>query len=436
MPPWRNQKATGPSPTRAAKKTTSTTNRGKNKRAAVVARAQRAPVSMGLSKILGAHPLNVVENDTVITVPSPCDGKLSSFQRLATVVHGIFLVTLVTKAQLGVLHFEQGITATADDRWLESLVRYCGFTVLLNDIIETAAAFSDWLQVFVVLKQSGEALQNPLKAVGEATGLTSTVPKEIVVVRLKLLRVTVPSVSEAEVFLCKRWGQSEGWRRDAKSCLKFLLDGETTPTGHFFNNDARPVAGRPTSNVSPLANSDEDANDGGEVNDEELLAQISKELRASLSQEKLRCVVAQMRREVMGLDAKQQELVTRRQQREHLLATYDLVCVILGERRSVCNLAQLVPQMAAQNRFGDDEEKILQQLASLALYRESGIAMFSLDDALEKHLSSETEAGATSFTSKSVNVSKCTTQELESVVLCLDRHAASRAKLFTAVQQE
>ncbi|ESL12047.1 hypothetical protein TRSC58_00191 [Trypanosoma rangeli SC58] len=436
MPPWRNQKAAGPLATRAATKTTSATNRGKNKRPAVAARAQHAPVSMGLSKILGAYPLDVVANGTVITVPSSCDEKLSSFQRLATVVHGIFFVTFVTKAQLRALHVEQGITATADDRWLESLVRYCGFTVLLNDIIETAAAFSDWLQVFVTLRQSGEAPQNPLTAVGEATGSTSTVSKEIVVVRLKLLRVTVPSVSEAEVFLCKRWGQSEGWRKDAKSCLKFVLDGETTTTGHFSTNDARPEAERLTSNVSPPANGDEDANGGDGVNDEELLAQISKELRASLSEEKLRCVVAQMRREVMGLDAKQQELVTRRQQREHLLSTYDLVCAILGERRSVCNLAQLVPQMAAQNRFGDDEKKILQQLASLVLYRESGIAMFAFGDDLEKHLSSKAEAGATSFSPKAVNVSKCTAQELESVLLCLDRHAASRAKLYTAVQQE
>ncbi|RNF07893.1 uncharacterized protein Tco025E_07278 [Trypanosoma conorhini] len=424
-----------PPPKRSAKKATTRTIRDKNKRGAVVARAQHAPVPMSLGKILWARPLDAVEESSVPTGSSSCEGHVSSFQRLATIAHGTFLVTMTTKAQIGVSQVEQSITATADDRWLEALVRYCGFTVRLDDIIETAAAFSDWLQILVALKRIGDAAQHPLTAVGEARGPASTVPKEIVVVRLKLLRATVPSVSEAEAFLRKRWGQSEGWRREARSCLKIALEAETPATEQFQNNDFQSGTGRPTSDVLPPATCDENAHDSGGVSDEELLAQISKELRASLSQEKLLGVVAQMRREMMGLDAKEQALVTRRQQREHLLATYDLVCAILGGSRSVCGLAQLVPQMAAQNRFGDDEEKVLQQLASLARYSESGIAMFAVSGELERHLSDEAEGGAPPFSSKAVDVSKCTMQELESVLLRLDRHSASRAKLYAAVQR-
>ncbi|EKF32669.1 hypothetical protein MOQ_003473 [Trypanosoma cruzi marinkellei] len=436
MPPRRTQKATVSSPTKRAKRSTSKANNGKRKRDAVSTKTHSVPVLMSLSRIIEGHPLDVAEDRTVTTGPVSCDDNLPLHQRLATILHGVFLITMTTKAQIGIFDVGRGVTAAVDDRWLEAIVRYCGFTVILNDIIETAAAFSDWLQVFVSLKQHGEMERNPLKTVGEATRLAAGVPKDIIVVRLKLLRSSVPSVQEAEAFLRKRWGQSNGWQRNIMSSFELSKNGVAVSTEQFRDNSAQSEAGGLDSDVSSSVINDKVASDGDGLSDEELLAQISKELRASLSEKKLRYLLAQMRREAIGLDAKEQELVTRRQQRERLLATYDLVRVILGERRSVCSITQLVQQMVAQNRFRDGEESVLKQLASLARYSESGIAIFAFNgDSDVQHPGGEVEGESLSFFSREVDVSQCNMQELDSVLLRLDRHVASRAKLHAALQQ-
>ncbi|EAN87058.1 hypothetical protein C3747_33g120 [Trypanosoma cruzi] len=436
MPPRRTQKVTVSSPTKRAKRSTSTANKGKRKRDAVATKAHSPPVLMSFSRIIEGHPLDVAEDCAVTTGPVPCDDNLSLHQRLATILHGVFLITMTAKAQIGIFDVGQGITAAVDDRWLEAIVRYCGFTVILNDIIETAAAFNDWLKVLVSFKQHGEMERNPLNTIGEEAGLAAGAAKDIILVRLRLLHSSVPSVLEAEAFLRKRWGQSSGWRRNTMSCFEFSKHAETVSTEQFEGNCTRSEAGGPNSDVSSSVIIDRIASDSDGLSDEELLAQISRELRASLSEKKLRYLVAQMRREAIGLDAKEQELVTKRQQRERLLATYDLVRVILGERRSVCSIKQLVQQMVAQNRFRDGEESILKQLASLARYSESGIAIFAFNgDSDGQHPGGVVEGESSSFYSREVDVSQCNMQELEAVLLRLDRHVASRTKLYAALQQ-
>ncbi|KEG15239.1 hypothetical protein DQ04_00141270 [Trypanosoma grayi] len=446
MPPRRTKKETVPQSKRTVQANSNTNGNGSNAatRGAAPKRTVKPVPGARLRDLLSAHPVDDLQNQTEASLHKPRGSGLGSIQRLSTILHGAFLVTMAKKAQLRVSHTGANVTVTVDAEWLEAIVRYCGFTVLTRDIIECGAAFTAWLQVSVTAGPGGVAEEAPAShntgtaSLGGLKQLGEGVAAAAVVVKLRLLRESVPSVLEAEAHLKKRWGRTEAWRDTLFSAG--LTTARETGEVDFRSNDDLSLNDGKTRGTMVHSTSDDDKSEGGGgVSDEELLAQISKELRASLSEDKLRAVVAQMRRESLGLEAKEQEKISRRQRQERLLSTYDLVRSILGEKRSVCNTAHILQQMAAQNRFGDDMDGALEQLASLARHKESGIVLFKLDDEPELLLPQQRngEGGtAPSFTVREVDLCRCSTRELEAVLLRLDRHVASRAALHAALLQE
>ncbi|CBH16008.1 hypothetical protein, conserved [Trypanosoma brucei gambiense DAL972] len=368
-----------------------------------------------LSGAVGGRPDGCADR-VGVTGPPKGGGELV---RLATILHGCFLITMAGKAQLGVGKIGHCVIATVDERWLEAITRYCGFTVVPRDIIECGAAFPEWLSAFESVVEHGVS--------NGGTNCAHSTP----VVKVKLVRNLVPSVAEAEQFLRERWGGGNSWRHGR---VEEVLNSSSTAA--VSSNSAGEVlrfnegAGAAATSVV------------GSVSDEELLRQLSAELRATLTGERLKGVLAQMRREALGLEAREEELINRRQRQERLLSTYDLARVLLGEKRSACNVAELVEQMVRQNRFGDGKEGIIEQLVCLSKVKESGMTIIRVDEGKGTNESkrkrrAKATSDTASLTSRGVELSASSTlKELEISVLRLDRTLASRAGLHQVLQRE
>ncbi|ORC85632.1 uncharacterized protein TM35_000342440 [Trypanosoma theileri] len=434
MPPKTSKKVSVAKNKRATKKNNSSSSTVTN------VKGLSGTVSTRIASLLDAAPVSDVQNNLVKPVSTTRRNHTNVYERLSTILHSVFLVTMVKMAQLRVSHSDRSITTVVDDRWLGALVRYCGFTVTLTDIIECGAAFCDWLKVTVNVNSNSVPQPSESGIMQEIIPATPTESLTRMIVKLKLLRENVPSIAESVAFLRERWGKSQDWKKD----VSLLLQGAnpTTLVGEEDNEKKRnlPDSGMSKEKTSSSINNNDvennNDNDDG-ISDEQLLAQLSAELRASLSKEKLRSVLEQMRREALGLDAKEQEEITKRQRRERLLSTYDLVRSVLGETRSLCNMGVLIKQMMAQNRFDDDMERLLQQLASLVKYNESGIIVYALDEEEEPQKGKKEEDRVTPLLKiRNVDLTHCTLRDLDSVLLRLDRHSASRAKLYNALQRE
>ncbi|KAH8620627.1 hypothetical protein ERJ75_000040800 [Trypanosoma vivax] len=365
----------------------------------------------------------VADDDSVAHVRASCPSSdnMCVLERLASIVHGVFLITLADKAQLRIRQNMSLISTTLDKRWFDAVTFYCRFTVSYQDVFECCAAFPDWLSV--------EICRFTPRSAAVSTGEISVSHK--CAVKLKLHRSSVPSFSEAERFLRERWGGKESWPA-----------GTVCPSFTSASNDA--VGGvSANAGVSASATGTVSMDITNILSDNELLSQVSAELRASLSAERLAAVLVQMRKEALGVEEKEQEEITRRQRRERLLSTFDLVRVLMPKGRSSCNAGVLVRQMVAQNRFGDDERNVIEQLAALTEFTESGISVMNVErhsvqkGRKRRRGKASSEADPPLLQLKKADLLAVSDKgNLESAVILLNHETSSRTGLHDALRRQ
>nr|CCC94002.1 conserved hypothetical protein [Trypanosoma congolense IL3000] len=406
--------------------------KAKKDAAKMMAKDCHREVSMKISKISSCFASGSPSEGTLLNsndcISDHVDGDLggvvrdpSPVIRLASILHGCFLITMTSKAQLGISVTTCCTVTSVDKRLLESIAHYCRLRVSLCDIVECSLAFPEWISVL-----RREASYITVDTSGECDAPVG--------VKIKLLRRTIPSSEEAEEYLRERWGETCSWLAGScESGMELTCFGNTVPKRDVVSSYLKELKG------------DEDATTsffGYNISDQKLLSQLSEDLRASLTRRKLNEVLAGMRKEALNGKDTKEKLISRRQREERVLFTYDLVRVLLGARRSVCNMAELVHQIVEQNRFGDSMDNVIQQVLHLGRMKESGITFYLTRDQLKSQKSGNNKKK----TKKLVEENPRFTTELfkatcipmigtlESVVVYLDRSVASRTDLRRALE--
>lgn len=185
----------------------------------------------------------------------------------------------------------------------------------------------------------------------------------------------------------------------------------------------------------------------GAVDDATLLAQLSHQLRASLSEDKLRSLLAQMRHDASNVDAKEKERVNRLQEMERVITAYEHVHSLLGLKRRSMNAGQLLYAMQHEGHF-DDRRSARSQLQFLLQCEATGLSAVSLNygpaaptmsghDATQAGRSERPSAAAAASTQPVANEASTTSvgacrdimslseSELQLVLVTLDRSHAS-----------
>lgn len=341
--------------------------------------------------------------------------------RLAQLLHSMYLVSLIEKAQLGAIRYggvgissadanrpsrkvvspqpeHEGLSAgdappihsvPIDDRWLDAVTRYSHFTCTVDDVARVAMAFSELVHVRWTLPARHDSAP-PLahgndEADSGATGLPSlSIPHQTVSSvrakaapsggrlrgRLYLTASHVISVEEAAVRLQQAL-QRKGTAAAQRAWLELVNDhtayaayvdwteGVSTPSPG--GNGAGDVVPRSKSSDGatgppgrPLGTGTGEKSTACEVSDDQLLQQLSADLRASLSAPKLRALLSQMRRDAAHTEKRDQQRTAERQLNERVMSAYEQVRALLGGKQANSrNAWSLLVAMREESRFDD-----------------------------------------------------------------------------------
>ncbi|TPP48708.1 hypothetical protein CGC21_15290 [Leishmania donovani] len=341
--------------------------------------------------------------------------------RLAQLLHSMYLVSLIEKAQLGAIHYggvgvssadanrlsgkavsptpeHEGLSAghappihsvAIDDRWLDAVTRYGHFTCTVDDVARVAMAFSELVHVRWTLP-AWHGSAPPLAHGNDAAHSGATGPRSLSILhqtvspvrgkatpcggrlrgRLYLTASHVISVEEAAVHLqqaLQRKGTAaaqRAWlelvnRHTAYAAYVDLIEGVSTssPGG---NGAGDVVPGSKSSDGAtgklgpPFDNGTGEKSTACEVSDDQLLQQLSAELRASLSAPMLRALLSQMRRDAAHTEKRDQQRTVERQLNERIMSAYEQVRALLGGKQAKSrNAWSLLVAMREESRFDD-----------------------------------------------------------------------------------
>ncbi|KAG5464428.1 hypothetical protein LSCM1_00614 [Leishmania martiniquensis] len=340
---------------------------------------------------------------------------------LAQLLHSMYLVSLIEKAQLGAIHYrgtgssykvakplssaaassppaspgflashEKPMHSVAiDDRWLDAIMRYCRFTCSVDDVARVAMAFNELVRVRWTLQTSrgcaaplahtrGDGLPEVTESLSlsaQDQSLTSVRGKTISSVgelrgRLYLMASHVISVEEAEEHLQKTL-QRRGTTA-AQHAWRELVNRQTAYAAYAASREGVAIGTHGVEGGGDTARgwrapdattgSLEDSSDTGtgektaacEWSDDQLLQQLSSELRASLSGPMRRALLSQMRRDAAHTEKHEQHRTAERQLSERVVSAYEQVRALLGGKQaSGCSAWSLLVAMRDESRFDD-----------------------------------------------------------------------------------
>ncbi|CBZ26440.1 conserved hypothetical protein [Leishmania mexicana MHOM/GT/2001/U1103] len=276
-----------------------------------------------------------------------------------------------------------------DDRWLDAVTRYSHFTCTVDDVARVAMAFSELAHVRWTLP-AWHGSSTPLghgidEAHSGATGSPSlSIPHETVSPvrgksapsggrlrgRLYLTASHVISVEEAEEHL-RQALQRKGTAAAQRAWLE-LVHHHTAYAAYVDSTEGVSTSspgGNGAGEVAPgskscdgatgtlghlLDSSTGEKNTACEVSDDQLLEQLSTELRASLSAPMLRALLFQMRRDAAHTEKRDQRRTAERQLNERVTSAYEQVRALLGGKQANGrNAWSLLVAMREESRFDD-----------------------------------------------------------------------------------
>ncbi|KAI5691637.1 hypothetical protein MNV84_08363 [Leishmania braziliensis] len=276
-----------------------------------------------------------------------------------------------------------------DDRWLAAVTRYCHFTCTMDDVARVAMVFSklvhirwslqawrDTVPPLVDGKQEGHNGATGQRSFAISHQTLSTAPGEAVSFggrlygRLYLSASHIISTEEAEIHLqqvLQRKGTltaQRAWRELVNHHTAYAAYTESMESVITLSSGVKGAG-----NAAPGSESCEDApgtldhssdTDTGEKNtaceasDEQLLRQLSAELRASLSAPMLRALLSQMRRDAAHTEQCDQQRTAEWQLNERVMSAYEQVRALLGGKQAKGRSAwSLLVAMREESRFED-----------------------------------------------------------------------------------
>ncbi|KAG5489009.1 hypothetical protein JIQ42_00629 [Leishmania sp. Namibia] len=367
---------------------------------------------------------------------------------LAQLLHGMCLVSLIEKAQLGAMHYSNGSSScvaemrissdmaslppasgglsasheqpmhsvAVDDRWLDAVTRYCHFTCSIDDVARVAMAFPELVRVRWTLQTSRGSAPPPVRVRADGhsdateplslsasdqqvTSARSRAASSVgkLLGRLYLMASHVISVQEAELHLqqaLQRKGTlaaQHAWRELVNHHTAYSAYADWTKSVMAPSPDVKAGGAAPPMWQAPNATAGtlddfSDTSTGGKAtacdkSDDQLLQQVSAELRVSLSAPMLRALLTQMRRDVAQTEKHERQRTAERQLSERVMSAYEQVRALLGGKHASSRSAwSLLVAMRAESRFHETLDAVA-LLSRLLCISASGLTATMLREA-------------------------------------------------------